>query len=157
MNPIMHEAAWKLVTKWIRNLPSSNSLHVSAIPPYVSSCFTYCFPSFFEYFPCFPWCFSRLPLLGLTHLKLEIPCSIPVGLTRLWHLKIFINFKYPYELWKYRLKVSRAYHTYDLLIIQTNNVQDFSYYINDLKEKLCYHVTKFMNYCLLSLCNKKYH
>ena len=47
------KAAWKLATKWLRNPPSGYSLHVSLIPPYVSSCFTYCFPSFFGHFPCF--------------------------------------------------------------------------------------------------------
>ena len=36
------------------------------ISPYVSSCFTLCFPNFFGYYPCFPWCFSLFPILGLT-------------------------------------------------------------------------------------------
>ena len=54
----MHEAAWKLVTKWLRNPPSSISLHfisvyVSPISPYVSSCFTYWLRSFFLVFPMF--------------------------------------------------------------------------------------------------------
>ena len=39
------------------------------ISPYVSSCFTYCFPSFFGYFPCFPWCFSLFPILSLNAKK----------------------------------------------------------------------------------------
>ena len=29
MNPAVYEAAEKLVTKWLRDLPSGNSLHVS--------------------------------------------------------------------------------------------------------------------------------
>ena len=34
--------------------------------PYVSSCFTYCFPSVFGYFSWFPWYFPLFPILGLT-------------------------------------------------------------------------------------------
>ena len=64
-----YEAAWKLVTKWLRSSPSGNSLHVFPISPYVSLCFTHCFRSFFGCFPCFPWCFSLFPILGLTYSK----------------------------------------------------------------------------------------
>ena len=70
VNPTMYEAASKLVTEKLRDLPNGNSLHIS---PYVSSCFTYCFPSFFGYFPCFPWCFSLFPVLGFTHNDLLKP------------------------------------------------------------------------------------
>ena len=54
------------MSNWLRSLPSGNSLPVSPISPYVSSCLTHCFPSFLGYFPCFPWCFSLLSILGLT-------------------------------------------------------------------------------------------
>ena len=63
----------------LRNPPGGNSLHISPISPYVSSCFTYCFPSFFGfpsifwYFPCFPGCFFQFPILGLTILCMAIP------------------------------------------------------------------------------------
>ena len=67
VNPAMHETAWKLVTKWLRNPPSGNYLHVSPIYPYVSSCFIYCFPSFFCVFPMFPLVFLPVFFLGLTH------------------------------------------------------------------------------------------
>ena len=65
-NPAMYQASWKLVTKWPRNPPSGNSLHVSSILPHVFTCFNFCFPSFFGYFPCLPWCFSLFFILGLT-------------------------------------------------------------------------------------------
>ena len=39
VNPAMCEAAGKLVTKWLSNLPRGNSLPVSPISSYVSSCF----------------------------------------------------------------------------------------------------------------------
>ena len=55
-----------LKTKWLRNPLSGNSLRVSFISPNVLSCFTYCFSTFFRYFPCFLWCFSIFPILGLT-------------------------------------------------------------------------------------------
>lgn len=61
VNPAMYEVAWKLVTKLLRY-----SLNVPPVSPYVSSCFTHCFPSFFWYFPCFPWYFSLFPFLGFT-------------------------------------------------------------------------------------------
>ena len=80
MNPAMYEAAWKLMTKWLRNPPSGNSLHVSLISQYVSSCLTYCFPSFFGYFPYFPGCFFLFPILGLTIFGVDArKCWMKIG------------------------------------------------------------------------------
>ena len=62
----MYKAAWKLVTKWLRNPTSGNFLHVSPDSSYVFSCVTNCFLSFFGYFPCFRWFFFLFPILGLT-------------------------------------------------------------------------------------------
>ena len=66
VNPAMHEAAWNLATKWLSNPPIGNFLPLSLISLYVSSCFSYCFPSFFGCFPCFPWYFLLFSVLGLT-------------------------------------------------------------------------------------------
>lgn len=62
----MYARTWQLMTKWLRNLPSSNSLHVYPISPFIFSCFTHCFPSFFGYFACYPRSFSLFPILSLT-------------------------------------------------------------------------------------------
>ena len=49
-----------LQIKWLGNLPSGNSIHVSFISQYISLCFVYCFDCFFGYVPCFPWCLFLL-------------------------------------------------------------------------------------------------
>ena len=49
-NQAIYQASWKLVTKWPRNPPSGNSLHVSSILPHVFTFFNFYFPSFFGYF-----------------------------------------------------------------------------------------------------------
>ena len=62
------------MTKWLRNLPSglvAIPYMFSPISPYVSSYFTYDFPSLFGYFSCF----SLFPILGLT-------ISLPVFTSR---------------------------------------------------------------------------
>ena len=59
------------VQEWFQNwwlsgskIPHSrNSLDVSPILLYFSSCSDYCFPSFFRYFPCFPWCSRVIPAI----------------------------------------------------------------------------------------------
>ena len=64
-----NEAAWKLVTNWLRHLSSGNSPHVSW---YV----IYPFLSFIGYFPCFCWCFSQIPILGHDMINLLINVNI---------------------------------------------------------------------------------
>ena len=83
------KAAWKLVTKWFINPLSRKSLNVFPISSYVSSCFTYCFPSFFGYFPCFRRCFSLIPILSLKVDDFIVFCI--VSKTRILLTEIVIN------------------------------------------------------------------
>ena len=76
-----HKAYSAVIRVWIRYCMkrlenwwlSGSEIRLVAIPYMfppislnVSSCFTCCFPSFFEYFPCYSWCFYLFLILGLT-------------------------------------------------------------------------------------------
>lgn len=86
----MYDAASKLVSKWLRNPLGGNFLHVSPISPYVSSCFTYCFPNFFWYLAFFPWCFSQFTILDLTMQEVY-------ELKKVYEWKKYANKKKEYE------------------------------------------------------------
>ena len=57
LNPALYEAASKLVTKWLRNPPSGNSLHVSLHFPIRLLMFHLLFPQFLWLYPMFPLVF----------------------------------------------------------------------------------------------------
>ena len=106
VNPTMYEATWKLMNKWLINLPIVNFLHVSPISPYVSSCLTYCFPSIFRCFPCFLWCFLLFPILGfMASSALSLRVLFPV--------------------WKWSAKIRQKIH-----IEQLSKVSKNFYFIN---------------------------
>ena len=46
---------------------------------FISSCFTYCLPSFFGYFPCFSWCFSLIIDIVFSLKSEENKISIPLA------------------------------------------------------------------------------
>ena len=64
VNPAMYEAAWKWseyeVTKWLRNLPTGNSLHVYLHFPIHFLMFHLLFPKFLWAFPMFPLVFLHV-------------------------------------------------------------------------------------------------
>lgn len=69
----IYEASWKVVTKWLINPLSSNSLHVSFHFPLGLLTFHLVFPQFLLAFPMFPLVFlfiCCLVCLGLTYWKL---------------------------------------------------------------------------------------
>ena len=61
VNPAKYEAAWKLVTKWLRNSPIGNSLLVSLHYPLHFFMFHLLFPQFLWAFPMFPLVFLLVP------------------------------------------------------------------------------------------------
>ena len=70
MNPAVYEAAEKLVTKWLRDLPSGNSLHVSLHFLIRFFMFHLLLRQCLWVFSMFPKSFSLFPTLGLTLVKL---------------------------------------------------------------------------------------
>ena len=88
---------WWLSDSEIRLLAIPYLFH--PITPYIFLCFTYCFPSFFGHFPCFPWCFSLCPILSLAVANfLQITLHLLIILLFKTHVSAFFPKQNPIQL-----------------------------------------------------------